>query len=230
MKKFLLILLFYLPINVFAQQNVGFLQLYIYPDQCKISINDTLFVTSKSKTTLPQGTHKINISAPKLKSILEIITIQKDSTLVYRKILGYNDSYKLYKSEMTEYNLKKGAMVTSTSLLAGLTLYLTYNFTINARNKQKVAYDNVIRYKNLYRSSYNVEDISYFKIKFNENKEDYYKYRNQRTFAIPVAILGSFLTYKSLMYTLSIKKPKYTEPLSFNYNMFNNQFYISYEF
>ena len=230
MKKILFILLFYFPISVYSQQNVGYLQLYIYPDQCKISINDTLFVTSKSKTMLPQGTHKINISAPKLKSVSEVITIQKDSTLVYRKIIGYNDSYLAHKKEMRDYSLKKGAIVTSTALIAGLTLYLTYKYTIQASNNQDKAYQIAMNHKLLYETSFNSVDIENNKNNFYKYKDEYYKYKKQKYISIPIAIIGSYLTYKSIKFSKTIKKPKYVEPLSFNYNMFNNQFYISYAF
>jgi hypothetical protein len=230
MKKFLLFLLFYLPINVFAQENVGFLQLYVYPDQCKISINDTLFVKSKSKISLPQGTHKINISAPKLKSVSQVITIQKDSTTIYRKILGYNDTYLAYKNDLREYSLKKGAIVTSTAILVGLTLYLTYNFTIQSAHRQKEAYDKTMYYKDLYLSSFNPTDLASNRNSFNKYKDEYYKFRREKYYVLPIAIVGGFLTYKTYKYAKSIKKPRYIEPLSFNYNMFNNQFYLSYEF
>ncbi len=230
MKNLFWVLLLSLPIKVYSQQSNGYLQLFIYPDQCSIMINDTLLAKAKSKITLPQGTHRISIKAPKLKSISEDIIIQKDSTLVYRKILGYNDAYLAYKSEMLEYNLKKGAMITSTTLMAGLTLYLTYNFTVLSKKRQKTAYDNAMRNKFLYESSFNSSELEGYKVLFNEYKDEYYKQRNQQYFALPIAIVGTYITYKSYKFTKKIIKPKYTEPLSFNYNLFNKQFYLAYAF
>lgn len=228
MRIFLLLIL--LPFSTLAQNGSGFLQLYIYPDQCKILINDSLILKSKDKITLPAGTYNLSITAPKLKSISEKITITKDSTLIYRKILGYSDSYRAYKSELTEYNLKKGAMITTTSLLAGLTLYLTYNYSIQAKRNQDKSYDNAMYYKNLYDNGFNSVDLITYENEFNKHKNDYYKYKKQIYYAVPVFIVGSFLSYKSLQFTKSIKKPKYLESVGFNYNIFNNQYSISYVF
>ncbi len=228
MKTFLAFLLF--PLFTLAQTDTGYLHLYIYPDQCKVIINDSLAVNAKSKLALPQGLYKINISGAKLKTVTENIKITKDSTLVYRKIMGASDSYRKYKSELTEYNLKKAAMITSTTLLAGLTLYLTYNYTFQAKKNQDKAYENAINNKKLYDTSFNTTDMIAYESAFNKNKDDYYKFKKQVYYAIPVALVGSFLTYQSYKYTKSIKKPKYIESLGFNYNIFNNQFYLSYDF
>jgi hypothetical protein len=230
MKKILLIILLYIPIKVLSQENVGYLQLYIYPDQCKITLNDSISLKSKSKTALTAGTYKINISAPKLMTVTENLKIEKDSTLIFRKILTYNDTYVSYKKEMREYSLKKGAIITSSAIIAGLTLYLTYKYTIQANNNQNKAYQTAMNYKNLYENSYNSIDIENNKNNFYKYKDEYYKYKKQKYISIPIAIIGSYMTYKSFKYSKTIKKPKYVEPLSFNYNMFNNQFYISYAF
>jgi hypothetical protein len=85
-------------------------------------------------------------------------------------------------------------------------------------------------YKDLYLSSFNPTDLASNRNSFNKYKDEYYKFRREKYYVLPIAIVGGFLTYKTYKYAKSIKKPRYIEPLSFNYNMFNNQFYLSYEF
>ncbi len=228
MRIFLIFLLF--PFVTFAQLDSGYVHFFIYPDQCKVIINDSLIVKTKSKIMLPQGIHNIKITGDKLKSVNENFKVTKDSILTYRKIMSYNDAYKTYKSELREYTLAKSAMITSTSLIAGLTLYLTYNYTFQARNNMKSSYDNAMNYKNLFDNSYNSVDMLTYENEFNKHKDNYYKYKKQVYLALPVFLVGSFLTYKSFKYTKTIKKPNYLESLSVNYNLFNNQYYISYAF
>lgn len=52
--------------------------------------------------------------------------------------------------------------------------------------------------------------------KFRTHKKDYDKYRTQKYMMLPVAILSTYIAYKSFSIYKSIKKPSYLEPLSFN--------------
>ncbi len=228
MRIFLIFLLF--PFVTFAQLDSGYVHFFIYPDQCKVIINDSLIVKTKSKIMLPQGIHNIKITGDKLKSVNENFKVTKDSTVIYRKIMGYSDAYNSYKSEMIEYRFKKSTTIFSASVLAGITLYLTYNLTIQTINKQNAAYENALFHKNAYQNSYTPTDLALHKSNFYKYKDEYYKYRRQKYNAIPISIIGSFITYKVYKYNQSIKKPKYMEPLSVNYNIINQQIFLSYEF
>lgn len=222
MRFFLLLLL--LPFSALAQNGSGFLQLYIYPDQCKILINDSLTLKSKDKITLPAGTYNLSITAPKLKSVSEKITIVKDSTVLYRKIMKYNDEYSKYLQDLKNSNFKKSVI-----LISGSSVFLFSSFMVYySHNQKKMSQELAKEYIDLYMNTYNANTLEEIRNKYESEKNNFYRNnRNIYTYA-GVALASTIVTY---YFVKKIKKPKYINNLGFNLNLNNfNQYNYTFSY
>lgn len=120
-----------------SQDSTGTVQFYVLPDTLHILIDGNLKLKSTAKVKLPPGKHNILIKAKTLATTNESFMVYKDSTVYYRKIVGYNDDYKRYKSEMNKYNFYRSSLLVSSSVLVLGGYFLTYSYTKNMSDNQK---------------------------------------------------------------------------------------------
>lgn len=199
-----------------SQDSTGTVQFYVLPDTLHILIDGNLKLKSTAKVKLPPGKHNILIKAKTLATTNESFMVYKDSTVYYRKIVGYNDDYKRYKSEMNKYNFYRSSLLVSSSVLVLGGYFLTYSYTKNMSDNQKESKRLAEYYAERYQLAVTESQLQEYGDKFRTHKKDYDKYRTQKYMMLPVAILSTYIAYKSFSIYKSIKKPSYLEPLSFN--------------
>lgn len=232
-KFFLSLLLVLLFSKANAQTDSGYVQFFVYPDSCHILLNKTVAVKAKQKLKLSVGDYDLSIKGKNYQPINTSIRIHKDSTVYYRKILEYNNEYKNYQKELTEYTIKRNLVYVSSAVIFFSGAYLTYNMMNNIKNKR----DSRLVYAKLDQANYflatNQADIDKYKNQFEKNKSDYHKYNKQIYLPIPIVIVSGYLSYRVFKYTKSLKKPSYLEPISLNYynDLYNrHNFTINYKF
>lgn len=216
MKKLLLSLIVLFPIFTFSQESKGTIQFYVYPDTLHILIDSSIRIKSNEKISLTAGKHNLLIKGKILSTINESFNIYKDSTVYFRKIVGYNDSYKKYKSEMAKYSFYSTSFVIASSALVLGGYYVSYAVTKQLSDQQKESKRLAEYYATQYQFTYNESELKEYQDKFRSYKKDYDRYRVQKFMMVPVALLTTFFAYKSVGLYKKIKKPTYLEPLSFN--------------
>lgn len=232
--KYLLILFCLIPLLAKSQSDSGFVQFYVYPDNCEILINNSIKVGSKQLIKLKSGENILQIKGnDKLKIINEKIIIYKDSTSQYRKILTYNDEYLKYQSDLKKYNFKNAAYLATASILTigsiGFIYIYTKNNIINRNEYKNSAELNAMNYNN----AYSLDDMEVFKKAYEKDKENYYKYNRNIYYAIPIALASSYACYKLLKASYNLKRPEFKKHLSFNYGGYyndKNYFQLTYKF
>lgn len=215
-KYYLIILLCFQSLYSKSQDSSGTVQFYVLPDTLHILIDGNLKIKSTAKINLPPGKHSVLIKGKTLATTNETFTIHKDSTIYYRKIVGYSDAYKQYRSEMNKYNFYRSSLLVSSAVLVFGGYFLTYSYTKNMSDNQKESKRLAEYYAERYQLAVTESQLEEYGDKFRSYKKDYDRYRTQKFLMMPVAILSTYLAYKSFSIYKSIKKPSYLEPLSFN--------------
>lgn len=229
MRFFFLLLL--LPFSAIAQTDSGYVQFYIYPNYSKIVLDNNTVINSSEKIKIPIGKHKLVISGSKLLTSSDSIDVVKDSTIIIRKIMPNSIEYTAHKKELKKYNNESTATIISMGLVGFSTIYFTYNIY----KQSKIQRDEEVRMaeysQTLYERTSVLSEIEIHKGNFERNKENYYKYNRQMYYAIPVGVVGSYLTYKIYKFYKSKKKPQFIELSGLNYFMdINNINTISMSF
>lgn len=215
-KYYLIILLCFQSLYSKSQDSSGTVQFYVLPDTLHILIDGNLKIKSTAKIKLPPGKHSVLIKGKTLATTNETFTIQKDSTIYYRKIVGYSDAYKQYRTEMNKYNFYKTSFYASSTLLVLGGYFVTYSYTKNMIDYQNEAKRNAEYYATRYQYALTESELVEYRDKFRSYKKEYDKYRSQKYYMLPVAVLSTYIALKSIGYFKKIKKPNYIEPLSFN--------------
>ena len=216
MKNIILSLIILLPFFAHSQESIGTIQFYVYPDTIHILIDSSIKIKANAKMSLPVGKHHLLVKNKKLSTLNESFYIYKDSTVYYRKIVGYNDAYKKYKSELNKYSFYRTSFVISSSVLVLGGYIASYSITKQLYEQQKESKRLAEYYASKYQLTPKESELEGYRDKFRSYKKDYDRYRVQKFMMAPVVILTSYLAYKSLGFYKKIKKPTYLEPLSFN--------------
>lgn len=216
MKNIILYLIILLPLFAHSQESIGTIQFYVYPDTMHILIDSSIKIKANAKVSLPVGKHSLLIKGKTLSTLNESFTIYKDSTVYYRKIVGYSDGYKKYKSEYNKYSFYRTSFAISSSAIILGGYYFSYIKTKQLIDQQKESKRLAEYYATQYQNTFIKEELEGYRDKFRAHKKDYDRYRVQKFMMAPVVILSTFLAYKSFGIYKKIKKPTYLEPLSFN--------------
>lgn len=211
-------ILFLFPLLTFAQADSGSVQFYVNPADCKIMISNT-YVKAYEKIKLNTGKHYISIKADsKIKEVKDSITVIKDTTIQYRRILTYSDEYASYLSSLKKYSFKNTVLITTASVTAIAGYGLSYNLIFNSLNKKREAKERALLNVERYNNSYNTLDMDNYKKAYENDKKDYEKYSKQVYYGIPVALATTYIVYKLYNTTKKIKKPEFQERYTFNYS------------
>lgn len=216
MKKIILSIIILFPFFAFSQESTGSIQFYVYPDTIHILIDSSIKIKATAKISLPVGKHNLLIKGKTLSTINESFNIYKDSTVYFRKIIGYNNAYKKYKVELNKYTFYRTSLAISSSIFVLGGYYISYSVTKQIHEQEKEAKRLAEYYATKYQSTPKEHELEGYRDKFRSYKKDYDKYRVQKYMMVPVALLTTFIAYKSVGFYKKIKKPIYLEPLSFN--------------
>lgn len=225
-KSIALVSLFILMFNKSnAQDSLGILKLYVYPDSVQILVDDSIKTPAKSTLRLKQGAHNISVKGKDLKSYYKSFIIKADSIHTMYITMKRSDEYIKYNKQMFYYKLKKNTVKYGGAFLpiglAGLS-YLTYYGSKKTANEYRDAY-------NLYLSSTDVSQMQTIK-----NDAEYLvrKYNRQYYGAYIIAGTAIVSTYLYLKFHKriinNIKKPVYAEKISSNFYIDrSNNYYFS---
>lgn len=213
-----------------AQDTLGILKLYVYPDSVQVLVDDSIKTLAKSALKLKHGTHNISVKGKDLKPYYKSFIIKADSIHTMYITMKRSDEYIKYNKQMFYYKLKKNSVKYGGAFLpfglAGLS-YLSYYYSNKTADEYRDAH-------NLYLASTDVNEMQTIK-----KDADYLisKYNRQYygTYILAgTAIITSYLYLKYHKKIINnIKKPIYSEKLSSNFYIDRNNNYhfsINYKF
>lgn len=217
----LVFLLFAISKESLAQDSLGALKLFVYPDSVRILVDDTINTPAKSFLKLKAGNHRINVTGKHLKSVNKSFVIKSDSITTMHLVMKKSDEYLKYNKQMFYYKLKVNTVKYGGAFLpfglAGLS-YLAYNGSKNTANAYRDAH-------NLYLTKTDVNEMNTIR---NEANDLIKKYDRQYYGSYILAGAAVVTTYLYLKYNKriinNIKKPVYIENISSNIfiDQFNN--------
>lgn len=213
-----------------AQDSLGTLRLFIYPDSVRVLLDDSLKLPAKTTLQLKKGVHTISVRGKDLKPVNKSIVIQADSLHTMHIIMKKSDEYIAYKKEMRSYLIKKNSIKYGGAFIpvgfAGLSI-LSY-----VKSKSTVA-DYKATYEQ-YLVASNLSDIENLKNDADELQEQYNKQYNAVYIYAGAAVVTSYLYYRFAGKMIKkLDKPVYRENLSSNFffdPQQNVHFSISYKF
>lgn len=89
------------------QQGIAVIRFLVSPKNAVVKIDSLRILKTDTTLILPLGSHNIKIWAPKKELFETTLKIEKDTTMVFSKILGPDPEYVDYKNKLSEYKRKK---------------------------------------------------------------------------------------------------------------------------
>ncbi len=213
----------------FSQTDSGFVQFYVYPDEVSITIDAATLAKAKEKLKLPIGLHQFIIKGAKLETVNSSFMIIKDSTILVRKIMVYNNEYKSYLKLDKKNKSIRSASVYAGFVTTGACLVLSaYSFYQSSNSKELAQND-----FDSYNKASNYNDIVKLKSSLETNRNNYYKFQNYGVAFAALSAVSAFSFYKIIKYTnKKYAKPVYSEPISSSFLVLPNNysFCIKYKF